>query len=84
MKKLPKLSDSIRFYLDNTIPVKYRPYVRDGLLAWNKAFEVAGFKNAVVVKDAPDDPSWDPEDVRYSTVRWIVSSEPVGRTRQAS
>ena len=66
----------IVFYLDRTIPARYRPYIREGLLAWNKAFEAAGFKNAVVVKDPPDDPNWDPEDVRYSTVRWIVSSEP--------
>ena len=66
----------ITFYLDKTIPVRYRPYIRQGLEAWNKAFEASGFKNAVVVKDAPDDPNWDPEDVRYSTVRWIVSSEP--------
>ncbi len=43
---------------------------------WNKAFEKAGFKDAVVVKDPPDDPDFDPEDVRYNTVRWITSTEP--------
>ncbi len=66
----------IVYYLDNTIPWKYRPFIRQGLEGWNKAFEAAGFKNALIVKDAPDDPNFDPEDVRYSTVRWIVSSEP--------
>ena len=40
-------------------------------LAWNEAFEAAGFKNAVVVKQMPDDAEWDPADVRYSTVRWL-------------
>src|SRR6185295_17809771 len=43
---------------------------------WNKAFEKAGFKDAMVVKDAPDDPDFDPEDVRYNTIRWITSTEP--------
>ncbi len=66
----------IVFYLDHTIPNEYRPYVRTGIENWQKAFEAAGLKNAIVAKDAPDDPNWDPEDVRYSTIRWIVSSEP--------
>ena len=66
----------ILFYLDHTIPEAYRPYIRQGVEAWQRAFEEAGFKNAIVAKDAPDDPDWDPEDARYSTIRWIVSSEP--------
>ena len=66
----------IVFYLDHTIPIRYRPHIKQGIEAWNKAFEAAGFKNAILAKDAPDDPNWDPEDVRYSTIRWIVSSEP--------
>jgi hypothetical protein len=66
----------IVFYIDHTIPEKYRPYVKQGIEGWQKAFEAAGFKNAIVAKDPPDDPNWDPEDVRYSTIRWITSSEP--------
>jgi hypothetical protein len=67
----------IVFYIDHTIPAKYRPYIKEGIENWNKAFEAAGFKNAILAKDPPaDDPDWDPEDVRYSTIRWIVSSEP--------
>jgi len=66
----------IVFYVDRTVPEKYRPWVREGIEAWNPAFEAAGFKNAVVAKDAPDDSTWDAEDVRYSTVRWITSSVP--------
>ncbi|HET7224921.1 MAG TPA: zinc-dependent metalloprotease [Candidatus Eisenbacteria bacterium] len=66
----------IVYYIDRTVPVQYRPYVKKGIENWQKAFEAAGFKNAIIAKDAPDDPDWDPEDVRYSTIRWITSSEP--------
>jgi hypothetical protein len=58
------------------VPVEYRPYVKKGVENWQKAFEAAGLKNAIVAKDAPDDPNWDAEDVRYSTIRWIASSVP--------
>ena len=68
--------EPIVYYLDKTIPQEYRQYVREGILMWNKAFEKAGFRDAMVVKDAPDDPDFDPEDVRYNTIRWITSSEP--------
>lgn len=66
----------IVFYLDHTIPKEYRPYVKQGVEGWQKAFEAAGFKNAIVAKEAPDDSSWDAEDVRYSTIRWITSTQP--------
>ncbi len=67
----------IVFYIDWTVPDKFRPWVKEGLEKWQKAFEAAGFKNAIVAKDPPkDDPDWDPEDVRYSTIRWITSHEP--------
>ncbi len=66
----------IVYYIDRTIPEAYRPYVKKGIENWQKAFEAAGFKNAIIAKDPPDDPDWDPEDVRYSTIRWITSSEP--------
>src|SRR5919106_40542 len=64
----------IVFYLDRTIPVEWRPYVRDGILEWNQAFEEAGFKNAVQVLEAPEaDSTWAAEDARYSTVRWMAN-----------
>ncbi|OLC70679.1 MAG: hypothetical protein AUH78_20310 [Gemmatimonadetes bacterium 13_1_40CM_4_69_8] len=65
----------IVFYLDRTIPLDWRPYVRDGILEWNKAFEEAGFKNAIQVLDAPDDTLWSAEDARYSTVRWMADND---------
>jgi hypothetical protein len=67
----------IVYYIDKTVPDKFRPWVKAGVEKWQMAFEQAGFKNAIVAKDAPaDDADWDPEDVRYSTIRWIVSNEP--------
>ncbi len=67
----------IVFYLDNTIPAEWKPYVKAGIEEWQKSFEKAGFKNAIIAKDVPtDDPDWDAEDARYTTIRWIVSHEP--------
>jgi hypothetical protein len=66
----------IVYYIDHTVPQKYRGYVKEGVEAWQKAFEAAGFKNAIIAKDAPTDSSYDPGDVRYSTIRWITSSQP--------
>ncbi len=69
----------IVFYVDHTVPKKYQRYVRDGIEMWQKAFEAAGFKNAIIAKEAPtfeEDPDYDPEDARYNTIRWIVSDEP--------
>lgn len=62
----------IVFWLENTIPVEYRDAVREGVLMWNPAFERIGFKDAIVVKQMPDDAEWDPADSRYNTIRWIV------------
>ncbi|MGQ9698213.1 MAG: zinc-dependent metalloprotease, partial [Armatimonadota bacterium] len=63
----------IVFWLENTIPVEYREPIKEGVLRWNLAFEKAGFKNAIVVKQQPDNADWDPADVRYNTIRWLHS-----------
>ncbi len=63
----------IVFWLENTIPEEYRETVTQGVLVWNKAFEKAGIKDAIVVKQQPDTSDWDPADVRYNTIRWIVN-----------
>jgi hypothetical protein len=62
----------IVYWLENTIPLEYRDAIRDGALVWNKAFEKIGFKDAVVVKQQPDDADWDPADTRYNTIRWFA------------
>src|SRR5437667_1479840 len=64
----------ITYYLDRTIPIEWRPYVREGILEWNRAFEEAGIRNAIQVLDGPDDSLWSAEDARYSTVRWMANN----------
>ena len=68
----------ITFYLSKEIPEKWRPFLKQGVEDWAPAFEKAGFKGAIVCKDAPtraEDPTWDPEDARHSVIRWVA--EPV-------
>lgn len=65
---LPK--KPIVFWLDKTIPYQYRKPIRDGILEWNKAFEEAGFYNAIEVRQQEENDTWDPEDIRYNTIRW--------------
>jgi hypothetical protein len=64
--------EPIVYWLENTIPAEYRPWVTEGVLLWNKAFEKVGFKDAIVVKQQPDDATWDPADTRYNTIRWFA------------
>ena len=67
----------ITFYIDRTVPDEWRPFVRAGILEWNRAFEPAGFRGAIRVLDAPADPSWNAEDARYTTVRWTATHQSV-------
>jgi hypothetical protein len=60
------------FYLSNTIPEKYRAAIREGVLKWNDAFLKIGISGALEVRDQPDDANWDPDDIRYSVLRWIT------------
>jgi len=64
----------IVYYLDNNIPVEYRPFIKAGVEAWNRAFEAAGWKNAVRAEMLPE--GADAEDLRYHTIRWSVSDQP--------
>jgi hypothetical protein len=65
----------IVFYVSREVPEKWKPYLMKGIEDWKPAFEKAGFKNAIIAKEAPDpreDPSWDPEDARHSVIRWVA------------
>ncbi len=67
----------IVYWIDPATPVKWRPYLKSGVESWQAAFEAAGFKDAVIAKDAPtpdQDPDWSPEDARYSVIRWLPST----------
>ncbi|MBD2520431.1 zinc-dependent metalloprotease [Nostoc sp. FACHB-973] len=63
----------IVFWIENAVPLEYRDAIREGVLMWNKAFEKAGFQNAIEVRQMPDDADWQPGDVRYNTIRWFNS-----------
>jgi len=83
-KKKPKaaLSEPVKpivWYVSREVPAKWQPYVLAGIEDWQPAFESAGFKDAIVGKLAPtkqEDPDWDPEDARYTTIRWLPSAVP--------
>jgi hypothetical protein len=63
----------IVFYLSPEIPPKWRPYLKQAVEQWQGPLEQAGFKNAILARDAPtkeEDPDWDPGDLRYSVIRW--------------
>ncbi|MEB2775945.1 zinc-dependent metalloprotease [Algoriphagus sp. D3-2-R+10] len=67
----------IVYYLDPATPQKWRKYFREGIEDWQVAFEAAGYKNAIIAKDAPtkeEDPDWSAEDARYSTVRYVATT----------
>jgi hypothetical protein len=70
--------EPIKFYIEKTVPVRLRRYVREGILEWNKAYEKIGFDNAIVAEQQTDTEhaEKDPEDVRYNFFRWIVSDQP--------
>jgi len=66
----------IVFYIEKTVPIRFRRAVRDGILEWNKAFREIGFVGAIDVRQQTEDNEWkdlDPEDMRYSFFRWIVT-----------
>lgn len=69
----------IVYYIDPATPMQWRKYIKQGIEDWQVAFEAAGFKEAIIAKDAPtkeEDPEWSPEDVRFSTVRYLASPIP--------
>ncbi len=66
----------ITYWLDNTIPLKYRDAISRGVLEWNKAFEKIGFKDALVVKVQPDDADFDTLDVNAASIRWMTNAQP--------
>lgn len=63
----------IVYYIDPATPKKWRPYLIQGVNDWQKAFERAGFKNAVMAKEWPQDSTMSLEDARYSVIRYLAS-----------
>lgn len=67
----------IVYYLDPATPEKLRKYIKQGVDDWQKVFETAGFKNAIMAKMPPtkeEDPEFSMEDIRYSSIRYVAST----------
>lgn len=64
----------ITYYIDHTVPQRYRAAMKAGVEAWNAAFEAAGWTGAIRALDLPADA--DPDDIRYATLRWNTSDQP--------
>lgn len=81
-KKFPDstLSEPVKpiiYYVDPATPVEWIPWVKKGIEDWQSAFEAAGFRNAIIAREAPtpaQDPDWSPEDIRNTVVRWLPST----------
>jgi len=71
-KPLSPATHPMVFYLSNTIPERYRPAIRAGVLKWNAPFEKIGISDALQVRDQPNDPNWDVDDIRYNVLRWVT------------
>ncbi len=74
--ELVEPTEQIVYYLDPATPKKWVPYLIQGIDDWQVAFEAAGFKNAIIGKEAPtpeEDPEFSPEDARYSVMRYITN-----------
>ena len=67
----------IVYHVGREIPKKWHKYVIEGIEMWQPVFEASGFRNAIIGKMAPteeENPDFDAEDVRYSTIRWLPST----------
>ncbi|MBE9602436.1 zinc-dependent metalloprotease [Pedobacter sp. MC2016-24] len=75
--ELVEPAKQIVFYIDPVTPKKWVPYLIQGVNDWQKAFEAAGFKNAIVAKEAPtreQDSTWSIDDARHSAIIYRPSA----------
>ncbi len=72
--KLSAPKKQLVWWVEDTVPHEYRPYVQEGILEWNKAFEKIGFRDAIGVRWQNERDDFDPEDINYCTFRWITTS----------
>lgn len=81
-KKFPDsaMSHPVRpivYYVDPATPKQWIPWIKKGIEDWQPAFEAAGFRRAIIAREAPafaDDPDWSPDDVRHTVIRWLPST----------
>jgi len=72
---LSEPSEPIVYWIDRSVPEKYRASIRDGVLEWNKAFERIGYKDAIKVEIQPDDADFNTSDIRHASIRWMTSTK---------
>ncbi len=81
-KKFPDsaMSHPVRpiiYYVDPATPKQWIPWIKKGIEDWQPAFEAAGFRRAIIAREAPtlaEDPDWSPDDVRHTVIRWLPST----------
>ncbi|MEO6778124.1 MAG: zinc-dependent metalloprotease [Gemmatimonadaceae bacterium] len=65
----------IVYYIDPATPDKWKPWIKKAVEDWQPAFETAGFRHAIIARDAPtNDPDWSAEDIRHTVIRWMPSA----------
>ena len=68
------VKNPIVWYVDNSFPEAWKAPIKEGVLAWNKAFEAIGLKDVMQVRDFPtadEDPQFDPDNLKYSCIRYV-------------
>ena len=85
--KLSPPKNPIVFYVEHTVPIRYRRWVREGIEYWNEAFEKVGFKDAIEVryqdKATGAHMDKDPENVNHNFIMWLSNdiSTAIGPSR---
>ncbi len=74
--------EPIVYYIGPNVPARWRPIFKQAVEDWNVAFEAAGFRNAIIAKDPPNDAGWDPNDLGFSVIRWVA--QPIANARGPS
>ena len=73
--KVSDAANPIVFTMDPSIPPRWRSAVREATLWWNSAFEATGIRNAVVVRDPPEDPEFDHQSLESSMIYWALTDD---------
>jgi hypothetical protein len=72
---LSEPNEPIVYWIDRSVPEKYRASIRDGVLEWNKAFERIGYKDAIKVEIQPDNAEFNTSDIRHASIRWMTTAK---------
>lgn len=74
--KPSKATHPMVFVMSNTIPERFRKPIADAVLIWNGALAKVGILDAIQVIPQPNDPTFDPDDIRYNVLRWVTEERP--------